>query len=176
MGATTVRARRRAGAGGQDRRAVPQGRCAVPQGRCAVPQRGHLRLVARDGRRVRDGVPLLDTRPVRDAARRLAPGGWGALAVLAMLAGALALAVLLAGLAGGGGAQARPGVGAQAGPDRPAVAGHVVVAPGETLWEVARARAPRDSDPRAYLERLMATNGLEDPVVRPWTVLLLPVG
>ena len=65
------------------------------------------------------------------------------------------------------------GVGAQAELDDP-VAGHVVVAPGDTLWEVAVATADEGVDPRAQLSAIQELNGLDGAEVEPWTVLLLP--
>lgn len=62
--------------------------------------------------------------------------------------------------------------GAEAGPE-PAPVEHTVVEPGETLWEIALRRAPSDTDPRAYLDRLRRLNGL-DASVPAWTVLRLP--
>jgi hypothetical protein len=62
--------------------------------------------------------------------------------------------------------------GAQAQLEDP-VAGHVVVQPGETLWDVAVATAPDGMDPRAQLEALRDLNGL-DGAIDAWTVVLLP--
>ncbi len=52
--------------------------------------------------------------------------------------------------------------------------GHVMVAPGQTLWDIAVAHAPPGSDPRAYLLQLRHANGLDGRAVPAWTVLLLP--
>jgi hypothetical protein len=54
------------------------------------------------------------------------------------------------------------------------VAGHVVVAPGETLWDVAVATAPPGVDVREQLVALEALNGLESGDVAAWTVVLIP--
>lgn len=54
------------------------------------------------------------------------------------------------------------------------VADTVVVAPGDTLWEIAVATAPAGIDPRAHLRELMALNGFTDSDVAPWTVVLVP--
>ena len=51
-----------------------------------------------------------------------------------------------------------------------------VVAPGETLWDVAVRTSPAGADPRAQLDALQAANGLDGGAVAPWTVLLLPGG
>jgi hypothetical protein len=54
------------------------------------------------------------------------------------------------------------------------VAGHVVVAPGDTLWDVAVESAPDGVDPREQLTAIQGLNGLDSSAVDPWTVLLLP--
>jgi hypothetical protein len=54
------------------------------------------------------------------------------------------------------------------------VAGHVVVHPGETLWDVAVATAPEGMDVRRQLADLEALNGLRAHEVDAWTVVLLP--
>ena len=66
-------------------------------------------------------------------------------------------------------------VSASATPEAPPAAGHVVLAPGETLWEVAVRTAAPGVDPRAQLRDLLLLNDL-DPAVAPaaWTVVLLP--
>lgn len=53
-------------------------------------------------------------------------------------------------------------------------AGHDVIAPGETLWDVAVRTAPHDSDPRHHLAQLRAMNGLESSRVDAWTVVAIP--
>lgn len=54
------------------------------------------------------------------------------------------------------------------------VAGHVVVPPGGTLWEVAVDSAPDGVDPRAHLEAIRDLNGLEGSQIEAWQVVLLP--
>jgi hypothetical protein len=54
------------------------------------------------------------------------------------------------------------------------VAGHVVVAPGETLWDVAAATAPPGVDVRQQLAELEALNGFSSSDVGAWTVVLIP--
>jgi hypothetical protein len=54
------------------------------------------------------------------------------------------------------------------------VAGHVVVAPGETLWDVAVATAPDGVDVRRHLADVKELNGLSGGDVAAWTVILLP--
>lgn len=102
-----------------------------------------------------------------DAYRRPAPRPTRATYVrrrLAVVAGLLALALTLALTIGNGGAQA----GLE---DR--VAGHVVVQPGQTLWEIATTHAPEGTDPRAFLAEVRELNGL-DGDVDAWAVVLLP--
>jgi hypothetical protein len=64
-------------------------------------------------------------------------------------------------------------VGAQAELADP-VAGHAVVTPGDTLWDVAVDTAPDGVDPREQLAAIQGLNGLDSSAVDPWTVLLLP--
>ncbi|MFA9431192.1 hypothetical protein [Egicoccus sp. AB-alg2] len=54
------------------------------------------------------------------------------------------------------------------------VAGHVVVQPGETLWDVAVATAPEGVDARRQLDELRQLNGFGSSEVDAWTVVLLP--
>lgn len=54
------------------------------------------------------------------------------------------------------------------------VAGHAVVAPGDTLWDVAVESAPTGVDPREQLAAIRALNGLDSSAVAPWSVVLLP--
>ena len=54
------------------------------------------------------------------------------------------------------------------------VDGHVVVEPGDTLWDVAASTAPDGVDTRRQLEAILALNGLDGGEVEAWTVLLLP--
>lgn len=54
------------------------------------------------------------------------------------------------------------------------VAGHVVVAPGETLWDVAVETAPDGVDPRRQLASLRELNGLDGGHLDAWAVVLIP--
>lgn len=101
---------------------------------------------------------------VRPVLHLVAPAR-GARRRLALLVAAL---VLVGGVAGGAVAWARDEA-------APAVAGHVVLGPGETLWDVAVRTAGPGVDPRAQLRDLLLLNDL-DPAVAPaaWTVVLLP--
>jgi len=54
------------------------------------------------------------------------------------------------------------------------VAGHAVVAPGDTLWEVAVDTAPNGVDPREQLAAIQDLNGLDGSALAPWSVVLLP--
>lgn len=78
-----------------------------------------------------------------------------------LLAGVAALLALHLGLAGGQAALA------------PAGARTVVVAPGETLWQVAEQHFPGD-DPRLAVDEIMQRNGLTSVLLQPGEVLILP--
>lgn len=54
------------------------------------------------------------------------------------------------------------------------VAGHVVVEPGDTLWEVALDTAPEGVDPRQQLASLRELNGLDGAHLDAWSVVLIP--
>lgn len=54
------------------------------------------------------------------------------------------------------------------------VAGHVVVQPGDTLWDIAVATAPDGVDPRDQVARLRALNHLDGAHLDAWAVVLLP--
>lgn len=82
---------------------------------------------------------------------------------IAMVAAALAVMVLLGAVRG---ALAEPAV--------PVAAGHVVLAPGETLWDVAVRSAPTGVDPREQLDVLRRLNGFGSATLDAWTVVLIP--
>jgi hypothetical protein len=82
-----------------------------------------------------------------------------------VLAGLLALVVVLVTLTGLGGAEADL-------EDR--IAGQVTLAPGDTLWDVATEHAPAGVDTRAYLADIRQLNGFDSGALDPWTVVLLP--
>jgi hypothetical protein len=54
------------------------------------------------------------------------------------------------------------------------VAGHVVVEPGATLWDVAVDTAPEGMDPRRQLAELRELNGFDGTHLEAWTVVLIP--
>lgn len=54
------------------------------------------------------------------------------------------------------------------------VAGHAVVQPGETLWDVAVDTAPDGVDPREQLRAVAELNGLDSGAVDAWSVVLIP--
>ena len=117
-------------------------------------------------------IPAPATRP---APRRAPVGVRPALRPVAAVRGArrrlaalVAALVLAGGIAGGAVAWAREDA-------APAVAGHVVLGPGETLWDVAVRTAGPGVDPREQLRDVLLLNDL-DPAVAPaaWTVVLLP--
>ena len=54
------------------------------------------------------------------------------------------------------------------------VAGHVVLQPGETLWDVAVRSAPAGVDPRRQLDDLRRLNSFGPGALDAWTVVLIP--
>lgn len=50
----------------------------------------------------------------------------------------------------------------------------VVIAPGDTIWDLAHAHAPKGQNPRAYVARIVAANDVEATALAPGTVLRLP--
>lgn len=54
------------------------------------------------------------------------------------------------------------------------VDGHVVIEPGQTLWDVAVATAPTEVDARDQLARIEELNGVRASDVEAWNVILLP--
>ena len=54
------------------------------------------------------------------------------------------------------------------------VVGHVVLQPGETLWDVAVRSAPAGVDPRRQLDDIRRVNGFGPGSHDAWTVVLLP--
>ncbi len=63
---------------------------------------------------------------------------------------------------------------AAAGSDDLTVAGHVVLQPGETLWDIATRSAPAGVDPRRQLEDIRRVNGFGPGALDAWTVVLIP--
>jgi Tfp pilus assembly protein FimV len=86
---------------------------------------------------------------------------------LALLAGVLLLAIVLV--------LTTDAISAEAGDGAPVTAGHVVVQPGQRLWDIAQANAPGGMDVRAYLLELEQLNGTQSDGIDAWDVLLLPV-
>ena len=82
---------------------------------------------------------------------------------LVLLAGFLALGVLLAGGLASAGTE----------PGAAATAQRVTVAPGETLWSIAEREAP-DADPRDTVADILELNHLTSSAVEAGSVLLLP--
>lgn len=107
----------------------------------------------------RPGAPGL--RLTRRGRRVVAAAAWCA------VAGAAALAVLLAVLVLGGSAEAGPGVGERV------ASVEYVVRPGETLWGIASAWAP-DQDPRDAVAELVEFNALPGVGLLAGQRLLLP--
>lgn len=107
-------------------------------------------------------------RPVRRARIR-----WGRLA--ALLTVVVLAAVVLSSLLGGaraGDAPRRTGDGAAVAVADPALGQHIV-APGDTLWQLAVAAVP-GADPRETVDRIMRLNGLTAAEVEVGRVLLIP--
>lgn len=84
---------------------------------------------------------------------------------LVVLAGFVSLVLGLTLLFGAGGAEAEL-------TDR--VAGHEVVAPGTTLWDIASTTAPAGVDVRDQLDAIIELNGFTGGDVPAWTVVLIP--
>jgi nucleoid-associated protein YgaU len=87
-----------------------------------------------------------------------------------VLAGLVAAVVLVAGRAVGG----PPG--AASGPAPPDAIDRYVVRPGDTLWEIARARVGAEADPRPFVDRIREASGLETSALQAGEVLLIPPG
>jgi hypothetical protein len=81
----------------------------------------------------------------------------------------LALAVLLLALVSVG----RSSLGASSTPGPTPTYERIVVHPGQTLWEVARAAHP-GTDPRITIARILEINGMDQPSLRAGQVLLVP--
>lgn len=86
---------------------------------------------------------------------------------VALWLGALGVALLLALTAGGQLADADPAE---------PVAGQTVLAPGDTLWDVAVTHRPDGTDVGSYLAAIRELNGFSSASVPAWTVVLLPQG
>jgi hypothetical protein len=110
-------------------------------------------------------VPATRVAVPRDAATRRPSAAVLWRRRLVALLGLVALAFLLTVMIGRVGAEAELA-------DK--VAGHVVVQPGETLWDVAVATAPQGMDTRRHLDDLVRLNGFDRGTVDAWTVVLLP--
>lgn len=54
------------------------------------------------------------------------------------------------------------------------VDGHVIVEPGQTLWDIAMVTAPDGVDARAHLAAIEDLNGIRADDVQAWNVILLP--
>jgi hypothetical protein len=137
-------------------RSAPSGPGLAPV--VALPSRGSI------------AAPVVDREPVR--------GERSALTLVPPVtrrrpfgARVMALAVATALLLGGMVVTVR---GALSGSEEMAVAGHVVLQPGETLWDVAVRSAPVGVDPRRQLDTLRRLNGFAPGALDAWTVVLIP--
>ena len=61
-----------------------------------------------------------------------------------------------------------------AGSEEPVAAGHIVLQPGETLWDIAVRSAPAGVDPRRQLDIVRRLNGFGPGTLDAWTVVLIP--
>jgi len=61
-----------------------------------------------------------------------------------------------------------------AGPSASEVIGHVVLQPGDTLWDVAVRSAPAGVDPRRQLDDIRRLNAFGSGPQDAWTVVLIP--
>lgn len=61
-------------------------------------------------------------------------------------------------------------------PPMPAATTTAMLAPGDTLWDVAVAVTPPGGDPRVTLEQIRELNGLGTDPVPAWTTVLVPAG
>jgi hypothetical protein len=85
----------------------------------------------------------------------------------------LALAMLLSGGLAYGVPAAAGAVRTDTGAFRPVAAREYVVAPGDTLWQIATGADPT-RDPRETIEQIERVNGVEPGSLRPGQVLVLP--
>jgi Tfp pilus assembly protein FimV len=108
-------------------------------------------------------VPAATERPALRVVAPVAHPRRGVRTVAAILAGLLVL--------GGGSVLLRTVL---AGPAEPVAAGHVVLQPGETLWDIAVRSAPAGVDARRQLDRIRRLNGFGPGALDAWTVVLVP--
>ncbi len=121
---------------------------ALPVARpIGLPEAGEQQLVERTPA-LRVVSPAL--RPTRTVARTVA-----LLAVSALLVAAVLGTVMTAA-------------------EEPIAAGHVVLQPGETLWDIAVRSAPAGVDPRRQLDIVRRLNGFGPGALDAWTVVLIP--
>jgi hypothetical protein len=64
----------------------------------------------------------------------------------------------------------------EASSDAGTVEATVVVAPGETVWDIAAEYTPAGAHPQAYVAQVLRYNDLDASAVLPGTVLRLPRG
>jgi len=145
-------------------RTAPRGAGLAPV--IALPVRGAA--VLESGAQSASG-PIAPTAPMAPAAPALRLAPMPASARTRKRAGALAasIAVVVLAVAGIVGT-------ALAGSAELEVAGHVVLQPGETLWDVAIRSAPAGVDPRRQLDDLRRVNGFGPGALDAWTVVLIP--
>jgi nucleoid-associated protein YgaU len=64
--------------------------------------------------------------------------------------------------------------GSQSAPEAGPPAVRVVVAPGDTLWEIARARVGPEADPRPLVDAIREANGLGTGPLPAGSLIALP--
>jgi Tfp pilus assembly protein FimV len=145
----------------------------APQGQglaVVVPLPTRTAVAGTAGGAAPHAVPLVVhdalTAPQRPALRVVAPSArprTGLRIVASLLAGLLVL--------GAGATLLRTVLAA---PTEPVAAGHVVLQPGETLWDVAVRSAPAGVDTRRQLDAIRRLNGFGPGTLDAWTVVLIP--
>ncbi len=170
--ATSLAPRTRAAASAAAARTAPRGEGLAPV--IALPARGGAELDAHLGST--HDVPRAPEAPLGVAAPaaavppalRVVPagraGGSVRNRVVAAIVAALAVALVLS----------AAGIVGAATTGELEVAGHVVLQPGETLWDVAVRSAPAGVDPRRQLDDIRRVNGFGPGAHDAWTVVLLP--
>ena len=133
---------------------------ALPLGTPATPAAALAPVPARRA----EGSVATDGRPVLRLVESPRRGGVGRARPLLLLTAAVTLLAVLVG----------PARSMLIDPEMPVAAGHVVLEPGETLWDVAVRSAPNGVDPREQLDALRRLNGFGSAGLDAWTVVLIP--
>jgi hypothetical protein len=121
-----------------------------------------------DGRRPAPddrSVPQVEVEGQAATLRLVAPRARGGRRTVVRVAAALLVAVLAAVLTLGVASASSPEL---------EVGSHVVLQPGETLWDIAVRSAPPGVDARRQLADIRRINGFGGGSLEAWTVVLLP--